>query len=103
MALQVIWDGKLGDGWSMTKSIGVMTPQPPGPGNLTDLCVAFPAHGSLSFSYGAPAPLPSPRAIAAEAQAPQPVRVTRASSRAPDRVHDAARLRSHRHDMLVCC
>jgi len=53
---QVIWDGKLGDGWSMTKSVGVVTPPAPGPGNLTDLCVTFPAHGSLSFAYSARRP-----------------------------------------------
>ena len=54
LALQVIWDGELGDGWSMTKSVGVVTPPAPGAGNLTDLCVTFPAHGSLSFAYSAP-------------------------------------------------
>ena len=40
----------------MTKSVGVMTPPAPGPGNLTDLCVTFPAHGSLSFAYSAGRP-----------------------------------------------
>lgn len=50
---QVIWDGKLGDGWRMSTSVGVIIPPAPGAGNMTDLCVTFPAHGTLSFAYSA--------------------------------------------------
>ena len=54
----MIYNGQLGDGWTLAGSLGVVLPPVAlGPvANFTDLCLDLPGGGAITFLYSGPNP-----------------------------------------------